>query len=174
MAVGAGFWLLVAAVMVLLAGRARAVEGDLVWGQFRGKLLFSDVMLAPASAFPSESLRAASLRRLERSTIEGRGGFWRMHGQAFLDPVPTGGKLRLRAMDASEGDQKRDIRVFEVDIQPGQRDLPLADLVLTDAMGFVAGHRYEIVVERGGPGGGDGTPDEGKRDVYAKGVITLR
>ena len=58
--------------------------------------------------------------------------------------------MRLRAIDTSQPGQKNEIRVFEIDVQPGQRDLPLADLVLTDPMGFVRGHSYEILVERGG------------------------
>jgi hypothetical protein len=39
-------------------------------------------------------------------------------------------------------------------------------------MGFERGHRYEIVVERNADE--PGTAPTGKRDVYAKGVVTLR
>ncbi len=45
----------------------------------------------------------------------------------------------------------------------------MPDLVLTDVMGFKAGHSYEIAVV----GAGDADAGAGKEDVYAQGVITL-
>ncbi len=70
---------------------------------FRGQVLFSDVMIAPASAFPSGDAMVTALQRLKRSSVEGTGGFWRLHVVAFPNPVPTGGTYRLLAKDTTEG-----------------------------------------------------------------------
>jgi hypothetical protein len=191
---GMGFWLLVAAFVALMVGRVRA-EGpgplpfapamspaqtpgvaspshDEVWSQFHGQVVFSDVLVAPTSAFPSDRVMVAALHRIERNTVEGTDGFWRLHAIAFLDPAPPSGALRLRATDVTIPKQRHEVRVFELATEAGTKELPLNDIVLTDAMGFAAGHKYEVAIERGGEDVAGGIA--GKQDVYAKGVITLR
>jgi hypothetical protein len=137
-------------------------------GQFHGQVVFSDVLIAPAAQFPSPSAMTDALRRLKRTTVEGVGGFWRLHMVAFLDPAPTGGAFQLRATDVTDPKDRREVRLFDVDGNPGDHELAINDLVVTEVMGFERGHRYEIaVISR--------TDDQpaGKGDVYAKGVITL-
>jgi hypothetical protein len=188
---GLGFWLLVSAFLAMIGGRARAngpatgPAGTPVasaapptavpvparppnWGQFQGQVLFSDVLIAPAAQFPSPAAMVDALKRLKRTTVEGGGGFWRLHMLAFLDPAPTSGAFQLRATDVTDPKDPREVRLFDVDGTPGDHELSVNDLVVTEVMGFVRGHRYEIaVIPR---------RDEqaaGKADVYAKGVITL-
>ena len=167
-------WTLAVILLAFSAGRASGEGGggEEAWRQFRGQVLFSDVLFAPSAEFPSAAARVASLRRSERSAIEGPNGFWRIHCVAFFDPVPTAGALILRATDVTDPKQRREVRVFEMSTEPGSKELPIDDFVLTDAMGFERGHRYEITLERGGDE--PGTAATGKRDVYAKGVVTLR
>ncbi len=138
------------------------------WGQFHGQVVFSDVLIAPAAQFPSPAAMTDALRRLKRTTVEGAGGFWRLHMVAFLDPQPEGGAFQLRATDVTDPKDRREVRLFDVDGKPGDRELGINDLVVTEVMGFERGHRYEIaVIPRR-----DDLP-AGKGDVYAKGVITL-
>ncbi len=138
------------------------------WGQFHGEVVFSDVLIAPAAQFPSPAAMTDALRRLKRTTVEGAGGFWRLHMVAFLDPRPEGGAFQLRATDVTDPKDRREVRLFDVDGKPGDRELAINDLVVTEVMGFERGHRYEIaVIPRR-----DDLP-AGKGDVYAKGVITL-
>jgi hypothetical protein len=138
------------------------------WGQFHGQVVFSDVLIAPAAQFPSASAMTDALKRLKRTTVEGVGGFWRLHMVAFLEPAPEGGAFQLRATDVTDPKDRREVRLFDVDGQPGDKELAVNDLVVTEVMGFERGHRYEIaVIPRR-----DDLP-AGKGDVYAKGVITL-
>jgi hypothetical protein len=138
------------------------------WGQFHGQVVFSDVLIAPAAQFPSPAAMTDALRRLKRTTVEGAGGFWRLHMVAFLEPQPEGGAFQLRATDVTDPKDRREVRLFDVDGKPGDRELAINDLVVTEVMGFERGHRYEIaVIPRR-----DDLP-AGKGDVYAKGVITL-
>ena len=137
-------------------------------GQFHGQVLFSDIMIASPAQFPSDSAMSEALRRLKRTTVEGTDGFWRLHMVAFLEPAPQGSSFRLRATDVTDPKDRREVKMFEVDGQPGQAELEINDLVVTNVMGFERGHRYEIAVMPRG----DNLP-AGKGDVYAKGVITL-
>jgi len=185
---GLGFWLLVSAFLALIGGRARAngaaaapagspvASGERpalpapppTWGQFHGQVVFSDVLIAPAAQFPSPTAMTDALKRLKRTTVEGVGGFWRLHMLAFLDPAPASGAFQLRATDVTDPKDPREVRLFDVDGTPGDHQLPINDLVVTEVMGFARGHRYEIaVIPRR-----DDQP-AGKADVYAKGVITL-
>ncbi|HSS37957.1 MAG TPA: hypothetical protein VLT58_04250 [Polyangia bacterium] len=136
---------------------------------FRGQVILSDVMIAPAAAFPSGEAMVGALQRLKRTTVHGTDGFWRLHMVAFPSPVPPGGTYRLRATDTTEGKHGKPIRVFEISAQPGDAELEMPDLVLTDVMGFKPGHTYDITVV----GAGDADAGAGKEDVCAQGVITL-
>jgi hypothetical protein len=137
-------------------------------GQFHGQVVFSDIMIASPAQFPSDAAMSEALHRLKRTTVEGADGFWRLHMVAFLEPPPQGNSFRLRATDVTDPKDRREVKMFEVDGQPGQSELEINDLVVTSVMGFERGHRYEIaVIARG-----DERP-AGKGDVYAKGVITL-
>jgi len=155
-------------------GPARARADETSWRQFRGRVVVSDYVIAPAASFPSPDVMVAALRRLERATIEARDGFWRMHLYAFLDRTPDADGLRLLAIDVTDAREPREVRAFDVKATEGEKELPLGDFVLTEAMGFVKGHRYEIAVARGRGTGDSETADKGKADVYAKGVITLK
>jgi len=110
-----------------------------------------------------------ALQRLKRSTVHGVDGFWRLHMIAFPSPLPAGGTYRLRATDTASGKQHQPTKVFEISPQPGHPEVEMPDLVLTDVMGFKAGHSYRIAIV----GGGDAETGAGKEDVYAQGVITL-
>jgi hypothetical protein len=191
--VGIAFWFLVAAFMALIVGRARAAEPapaeppppgpsalvttptpgpsavDVAAKAFRGQIVFSDVMIAPAAVFPSGDALVGALQRLKRSTVQGTEGFWRLHMVAFPSPVPPGGTYRLRATDTTNPKERKQVKVFEIGGQAGQAELEVKDLVLTDVMGFKSGHRYEIAVMSSG----DDEGAAGKEDVYAQGVITL-
>jgi len=177
-------WVVVGvAALVALAGLApSAGADDAMWRDFRGRVVFSDVALAPAANFQSSAVMTAALKRLERSTVDQTAGFWRLHLLAFLDrPAPTA-SLTMRASDVSPQRPPRQVRVFEIPIEKGDRELRLDDFVVTREMGFVSGGTYEISIEAPrdeGSGtapviGAPETARAGKADVYAKGVITLR
>lgn len=190
---GVVLWFLVAAFVVLMVGRAHAEPAqprpapavaslspppadsapaplavEAAAKAFRGQVLFSDVMIAPASAFPSGDAMVGALQRLKRTSVQGTDGFWRLHAVAFPNPVPAGGSYRLLATDTTEGHPHKQVRVFEINAPAGQAELEISDLVLTDVMGFQAGHRYELSLV-----GGDDDQGAGKSNVCAQGVITL-
>jgi len=169
---------LLVGVMALVAVTALARSAnadDAMWRSFRGRVMFSDVALAPAATFESPTVMTAALRRIGRTTFDQTAGFWRIHMLAFLDrPAPTG-VLKMRASDVTDPRAPREVRVFEVPVERGDRELRLDDFVVTEAMGFARGASYQISIESGDEGTGAAEAGKaGKADVYAKGVITLR
>ena len=167
----------VAAVAMVLAALAPLAQADeALWQAFHGRVVCSDIALAPASNFGSGAQMTSALKRIERSGFDQTAGFWRLHIIAFLNrPAPTS-TLVLRTTDTSDPRAPRAVRVFEVPVERGEKELRLDDFVVTPAMGFAPGGSYELAIEAPGDGGvaGPETAKAGKADVYAKGVITLR
>jgi hypothetical protein len=168
----------------LVAGSRWAAADDAMWQTFRGRVMFSDVALAPAFNFGSSANMTSALRRLERTSVDQSAGFWRLHMLAFLDRPAATDVLVLRAFDTSaprerqaRGSEPKQVRVFEVPVERGAREVRLDDFVVTEAMGFERGTSYEISLEAPPEEGGNpltSAKKTGKADVYAKGVITLR
>lgn len=167
-------WVMALAVVAVLAPAARA--DDAMWRAFRGRVLFSEIALAPAGTFESPALMASALRRIERNQIGQANGFWRIHMIIFLDRPAATTSLVLRASDVTDPRTPRPVRVFEIPVGRGDRELRLDDFVVTEAMGFARDVTYQFAVEAPGEAGTGGleTVKAGKADVYAKGVITLR
>ena len=162
-----------------LAGVAAFVPGahadEVMWRSFRGRIVFTDVALAPESNFENVALMTTALKRLQRSTIDQTGGFWRIHVLAFLDRPAATRTVVLRAADVSDPKAPREVHVFEVPIERGAKELRMDDFVVTTGMGFASGGSYQLAVEAPPEEGAGGeTRKAGKADVYAKGVITLR
>jgi hypothetical protein len=165
---------------VVLAGVAAFVPvahaDEAMWSNFRGRIVFTDIALAPESNFGNPALMTPALKRLERSTIDQTAGFWRIHVLAFLDRPVAARTLVLRASDVSDANAPREVRVFEVPIERGAKELRMDDFVVTTGMGFTSGRTYQLTFEappEEGAAAGE-TRKAGKADVYAKGVITLR
>jgi hypothetical protein len=176
-----GTWGLVP--MVLLASSAPVgAEGE-AWNEFKGQVVVSNVLLAPS--FVSDQLMIAALHRVKCSEVTATHGFWRLHLVAFLDRSVDAEVLRVVARDVTatgarpaghraamaDVDARRAVKVFEVEAQPSQKILQVNDLVLSATMGFERGHDYELTVEDVGDAPAVG-PE--KRDVHARGVVTLR
>jgi hypothetical protein len=152
-----------------LLARGPALAQDPAPG-FEGRVVVSDEMIAPASAFPSSASMLSALRRLERAVVSGSRGFWRLQLVAFLRrPAPATGQLWVIANDVTDPARPKQVRAFEVDGEPGALELRVNDLVITSAMGFSPGRRYELLVAPA-----DLWDPFGKQDVYARGVVTLR
>src|SRR5688572_8647216 len=97
-------WLAAAMALVAVAALApSAWADDAMWRNFRGRVMFSDIALAPAATFESPAMMTAALKRIERSTFDQTGGgFWRIHILAFLDrPAPTSA-LKMRASEVTD------------------------------------------------------------------------
>jgi hypothetical protein len=179
----------VVAVAVVAPAAQPAFAQDEAWREFKGQVVVSDILLAPS--FSSDELMITTLNRVKCTQVSSTRGFWRLHLVAFLDRAVDDDSVRIIARDitappahpaaaAGEGPAAHKkpaaVKVFQVEAQPEQKVLQLNNLVLSPAMGFQPGHDYELTVEDaqplpappGAPRGAE------KRDVYARGVVTLR
>ena len=66
-------------------------------------------------------MMTAALQRIERSTFDQTAGFWRMHMVAFLDRPARDQRARMRATDVTDPRAPREVRVFEVPVERGDR-----------------------------------------------------
>jgi hypothetical protein len=137
--------MMVASLLVTGAPSADArADDDAMWQTFRGRVMFSDVALASADNFASSATMMAALRRLERTSVDQGAGFWRLHMIAFLDRPAATDALVLRAIDMRSPREPREVRVieprqvrvFEVPVERGAREVRLDDFVVTEGMGF--------------------------------------
>jgi len=165
-----------AIALFAVAALARSASADdAMWRNFRGRVMFSDIALAPAATFESPAMMTAALKRIERSTFDQTAGFWRIHVMAFLDRPAPASALKLRATDVTDPRAPREVRVFDVPVERDARELRLDDFVVTEDMGFARGATYQISIEAGNEGPGAAEAGKARKaDVYAKGVITLR
>jgi len=163
----------VVATVGIAAVAAGARADETMWRSFRGRVVFTDIALAAESTVENAARMTPALKRLERSTIDQTAGFWRVHVLAFLDRPSATRSLVMRASDVSNPKAPRQVRVFEVPIERGAKELRMDDFVVTTGMGFASGGTYELAFEAT-PDDGAETAKAGKADVYAKGVITLR
>src|SRR6188474_1195018 len=101
---------LMALVGVAALARSAAAD-DAMWRNFRGRVMFSDIALAPAANFESPAMMSAALKRIERSTFDQTAGFWRMHMVAFLDRPAPSSALKMRATDITDPRAPREVRL---------------------------------------------------------------
>ncbi|HTK78357.1 MAG TPA: hypothetical protein VL371_24060, partial [Gemmataceae bacterium] len=135
------------AMLGVAAFAPRAGADDSLWRTFRGRVTFTDIALAPETSFESPATMAVALRRIQRTFAEQTAGFWRLHILAYLERPAATGALLLRATDVTDARAPQEVRVFEVPAERGDKEVRLDDFVVTEAMGFRRGARYEITIE---------------------------
>lgn len=153
-----GFTLLAA----WLCGRTGLADEDsLAWKANKGRMVISDKEVS--ASYESDRAMVSALRRAKRNVIKGTGGTWTIHVMAFLNRPAGDNKVNLVYYDVTK--QRDQIYFVEIDVQPTQRTLQLNGNVVSKDHGFVAGHRYELMITR---------LVGGKEDVYARGTVTLK
>ena len=95
----------VVATVGIAAVAAGARADETMWRSFRGRVVFTDIALAPESTFENAALMTPALKRLERSTIDQTAGFWRIHVLAFLDRPSATRSLVSRLRNTSPTDR---------------------------------------------------------------------
>jgi len=145
---------------VALGGRFGEAYGD-GYGANRGKILVSDA--AWGGGWGSDAEMVKALHKQAKGTIKGEGGSWTLNLMVFLKEAAGGSSVNIVYYDVTG---KRDqVNFSEVQVQPSQKILQLNDIALSKDLGFVAGHKYEILATR---------LLGGKEKVYAKGNVTLK
>jgi hypothetical protein len=137
-------------------------------GPRTGLVVASNINLVPTQFESAVTLIEAMTRLQQLGPINACcGGAWRVHFAVQLERPSGEATLDLEFFDLSISDpSERRIRMFSAEIQtnPGDTTIFVNDFVISTDLDFVAGHEYEVLVQR---------PSGIGRRTLAKGRFTL-
>ena len=153
-------------VLVLLAVAAavgvafpRAARAD-VWSAFKGRIFVSDTEFG--SGYPSDAAMIAAVKKQSKAVIKGSGG-WTINLAVFLKEAAGAKKINIVYYDLSAKHEQ--VNFSEIDVTPDQKMVELNGIALSSDLGFVKGHKYDVLATR---------IVGGKEKVYAKTTMTLK
>jgi hypothetical protein len=106
---------------------------------------------------------AAAIKRQSKTTIKEEGGTWPLNFMVFLNAAPGADKINIVYYDLSKKNEQVDFA--EVGVKPDQKIVQLNGVAISKDLGFVKGHKYEVLATR---------IIAGKEKVYAKAAFTLK
>jgi hypothetical protein len=156
-AITLGLGTLLLASLLLAPAPARADA----WSGQKGRIFVSDTEYL--GGYASDSAMIAGMKKQSKTTLKGEAGSWNLNFMVFLKEAAGGNTVNLVYYDISK--KREQINYTEVGVKPEQKIVQLNGVTVSKDLGFVVGHKYEIVATR---------IIGGKEKVYAKTVITLK
>jgi hypothetical protein len=148
---------LAAAALVLFPGRATADA----WSALKGHIFVSDAEFG--TGYGSDSAMVSAVKKQAKTTIKG-GGNWTLNMMVFLNQAPGADKINIVYYDISAKPREQ-VNFSEVAVKPDQKIVQLNGIAISTDLGFVKGHKYDVLATR---------LIGGKEKVYAKTVLTLK
>jgi hypothetical protein len=137
----------------------RAARAD-VWSAFKGRIFVSDTEFG--SGYPSDAAMIAAIKKQAKAVISGTGG-WTINLAVFLKEAAGADKINIVYYDVSAKHEQ--VNFSEVAVKPDQKMVELNGIALSTDLGFVKGHKYDVLATR---------LIGGKEKVYAKTTMTLK
>ncbi|MBC8133924.1 MAG: hypothetical protein H7X95_13145 [Deltaproteobacteria bacterium] len=150
--------LCLAVVTPFTAGIAHA-DG---WQGMKGKIVISDAEFG--TGYASDAQMVSAVRKQAKTVIKGDGGAWTMNLMVFLKEPAGTTSINIVYYDVSVKPRDQ-VNFSEVTVQASQRIVQVNGVAISKDLGFVKGHKYEVLATR---------LIGGKEKVYAKGVVTLK
>jgi hypothetical protein len=147
----------VVAALSLAPGRAAADA----WGAFKGHIFVSDAEFT--GGYGSDAAMVAAVKKQSKAAIKGDGG-WTLNLMVFLKEAAGANAINIVYYDLS-GKKREQINYSEVAVKPDQKIIQLNGIAISPDLGFVKGHKYDVLATR---------LIGGKEKVYAKTVVTLK
>jgi hypothetical protein len=149
---------LVVALLVL----PRVAWAD-AWSAFKGRIIVSDTEFG--SGYASDAEMVAAIKKQAKTSIsgDGSGNTWTFHLTVFLNQPAGADKINIVYYDVTK--KREQVNFSEVDVKPDQKMVQLNGITVSHDLGFVKGHKYEILATR---------VIGGKEKVYAKTQLTLK
>ena len=126
----------------------------------KGKIFVSDAEFA--GGYASDSAMVSAMKKQSKTTFKG-GGTWNLNFMVFLKEAAGGNSINLVYYDLTK--KREQINYTEVGVKPDQKIVQLNRQGISKDLGFVIGHKYEVVATR---------IIGGKEKVYARTTITLK
>jgi len=131
------------------------------WSALKGRIFVSDTEFG--SGFESDAQMISAIKKQSKSAIKGQGGSWTFHLTVFLNQPAGADKINIVYYDVSK--KREQVNFSEVDVKPDQKMVQLNGITVSKDLGFVAGHKYDVLATR---------LIGGKEKVYAKAALTLK
>jgi len=146
---------LVAALLFL----PRVAAAD-AWSALKGRIFISDTEFG--SGYASDAEMISAIKKQSKTTIKGDGS-WTFHMTVFLKEPAGADKINIVYYDVTK--KREQVNFSEVDVKPDQKMVQLNGISISHDLGFVKGHKYDVLATR---------LIGGKEKVFAKTQLTLK
>jgi hypothetical protein len=143
-----------------LAPAARAEDSG-AWRSNKGKIFVSDAEYG--QGFSSDGAMVSAMKKQSKTVIKGDGA-WTLNFMVFLKEAPGADKINIVYYDISAKPREQ-VNYSEVGVKPDQKIVQLNGIAISKDLGFVKGHKYDVLATR---------LIGGKEKVYAKTTMTLK
>jgi hypothetical protein len=148
-----------AAVLSAVLVFAAAARAD-AWSALKGRILVSESEFG--SGYETDAAMVAAFKKQATTEIKGDNA-WTINLAVFLKEAAGANKINIVYYDLSHNHEQ--VNFSEVDVKPDQKMVELNGISLSSDLGFVKGHKYDVLATR---------IIGGKEKVYAKATITLK
>jgi hypothetical protein len=148
----------IAALLVALLSSVGAYADG--WSSMKGRVVISDVEF---TSYASDAQMLAAVKKQSKATLKGDGS-WTMNLMVFLKEPAGASSINIVYSDVSAKPRDQ-VNFSEVQVQPSQKIVMVNGVSVSKDLGFVKGHKYEVLATR---------VIGGKEKVYAKGIVTLK
>lgn len=150
-------WGVAALLVALLSSVGAHADG---WSSMKGRVAISDTDF---TSYASDAEMVAAVKKQSKTTLKGDGN-WTMNLMVFLKEPAGASSINIVYYDVSVKPRDQ-VNFSEVQVQPSQKIVMVNGVSVSKDLGFVKGHKYEVLATR---------VIGGKEKVYAKGVVTLK
>lgn len=148
----------VAVALMALPGLAAADA----WSALKGRIFVSDAEFG--SAYGSDAEMISAIKKQSKTVIQGQESGWTLNMTVFLKEPAGADKINIVYYDISAKPREQ-VNFSEVDVKPDQKMVQLNGITLSKDLGFVKGHKYDVLATR---------LVGGKEKIYAKTQLTLK
>jgi hypothetical protein len=153
------------ALLFAWAAPAPAVaDGDSgAWRANKGKIFVSDTEFG--QGYASDGAMVSAMKKQSRAAIPSKGdGAWTLNFMVFLKEAPGANTVNIVYYDISAKPREQ-VNYSEVGVKPDQKIIQLNGVAVSKDLGFVKGHKYDVLATR---------IIGGKEKVYAKTTVSLK
>lgn len=146
----------------LASPRPAAAEGDSgAWRANKGRIFVSDTEFG--QGYTSDGAMVSAMKKQSKAAIKGDGA-WTLNFMVFLKEAPGATTVNIVYYDVSAKPREQ-VNYSEVSVKPDQKIIQLNGVAVSKDLGFVKGHKYDVLATR---------IIGGKEKVYAKTTVTLK
>jgi hypothetical protein len=146
----------------LVSPQPAAAEDSGAWRANKGRIFVSDTEFG--QGYTSDGAMVQAMKKQSKTAIANQGGGnWTLNFMVFLKEAPGANTVNIVYYDVTG---KRDqVNYSEISVKPDQKIIQLNGVSISKDLGFVKGHKYDVLATR---------IIGGKEKVYAKATFTLK